>query len=527
MFEEKNPLPGSKLQSSFRDRDHLTGSGQSHSDVRGRIVRTFGFVREVAGVFRDEALEIRLEIDPGGTISIFENDKACARVLKEDRGGACADAASGHDFVQLLGNFVSTFPARWNDERFGMHLHAIRRTLPRELIERQKSNMLSTPSFLSALILLNCFSPLALAAEPEFRAAWVATVHNIDWPSAAGLPAATQKAQLRAILDRAAELRLNAILLQVRPASDALYTSSHEPWSEFLTGKQGVAPGYDPLEFAIGEAHARGIELHAWINPFRAAINAKVNLVGSHIAKKHPEWVRRFGTQLWLDPGEPNAREYVEGIIADIVRRYDVDGVHIDDYFYPYPVKGESFPDDATWERYGSRSGLNRGDWRRENIDDFVRAMYRTVKATKGSVRVGISPFGIWRPGVPPTIEAQLDAYAQLFADSRKWLAEGWCDYMAPQLYWGIQPAKQSFPVLLDWWRAQSHGKPIWPGIATERVGAARPAREIVDQITLTRRGTDSPGHIHWSMKSLMQNRGGVADLLRRGPYADRAQIED
>lgn len=362
------------------------------------------------------------------------------------------------------------------------------------------------------------------AAEPEFRAAWVASVHNIDWPSKPGLPAATQQAQLRAILDRAQELKLNAILLQVRPMSDALYASSREPWSQFLSGRQGVTPGYDPLEFAIREAHARGIELHAWINPFRAASNAKATLAPNHVAKQHPEWVRTYGTQLWVDPGDPAAREYVLSIIADLVRRYDLDGVHIDDYFYPYPVKGAgSFPDSSTWERYGVKSGLSRDDWRRDNINDFVRSMYRGVKAAKPSVQVGISPFGIWRPGVPATTIAQLDAYGQLFADSRKWLAEGWCDYLAPQLYWSIQPAKQSFPVLLDWWRAQSRGKNVWPGIATDRIGSSRPAKEIIDQIALTRRGTDSPGHIHWSMKSLMRNQGGVGDLLRAGPYAERA----
>ena len=174
----------------------------------------------------------------------------------------------------------------------------------------------------------------------EFRGAWVATVHNIDWPSKPGLPAATQQAQLRAILDRARELKLNAILLQVRPMSDALYRSEKEPWSQFLSGSQGVSPGYDPLAFAIAEAHDRGIELHAWINPFRAASNANATLASTHVAKEHPEWVRRYGSQLWVDPGEPAAREYVLGVITDIVRRYDIDGVHIDDYFYPYPVKG-------------------------------------------------------------------------------------------------------------------------------------------------------------------------------------------
>ncbi|HEX8280540.1 MAG TPA: family 10 glycosylhydrolase, partial [Chthoniobacterales bacterium] len=250
-----------------------------------------------------------------------------------------------------------------------------------------------------ALALLASLSGIAAAAEREFRAAWVATVHNIDWPSAPGLPAATQKAQLRAILDRAAELKLNAILLQVRPASDALYESTREPWSRFLSGTQGVSPGYDPLEFAIAEAHARGIELHAWINPFRAASSTSTPLAENQVAKRHPEWVRRYGAQIWVDPGEPDAREYVLDVIADLVRRYVLDGVHIDDYFYPYPVMGAAFPDESSWARFGAKTGLTRGDWRRENINDFVRSMYRRVKATKPSVRVGISPFGIWRPG--------------------------------------------------------------------------------------------------------------------------------
>jgi uncharacterized lipoprotein YddW (UPF0748 family) len=355
----------------------------------------------------------------------------------------------------------------------------------------------------------------------------VATVYNLDWPSRPGLPAATQKAQLRALLGKAAALHLNAILLQVRPASDAFYASDKEPWSEFLSGQAGVSPGYDPLAFAVAEAHARGLELHAWVNPFRAAVRASGRLPPNHVAKKHPEWVRRFGKQLWIDPGEPAARAYVIEIITDIVRRYDVDGLHLDDYFYPYPVGSgrATFPDDASWGRYGIKSGLSRADWRRENINDFVHSMYRAVKATKPRARVGISPFGIWRPGVPPTIEAQLDSYAQLFADSRKWPAEGWVDYLAPQLYWSIEPAKQSFPVLLHWWRKQSHGKAIWPGIATERIGSKRPAREIVRQIELTREGTSSPGQIHWSMKALLRDQGGIDELLETGPYAEKAEV--
>jgi uncharacterized lipoprotein YddW (UPF0748 family) len=376
--------------------------------------------------------------------------------------------------------------------------------------------------FFSALLAL-IFATVSLEAG-EFRAAWVASVYNLDWPSKAGLSAREQQAELRAILDRARELGLTAILLQIRPAGDALYASKIEPWSAFLTGSQGENPGYDPLEFAIREAHARGLELHAWFNPFRAATKVGGSFAANHVSRKHPSWTRRHGSLLWLDPGIPAAREYVLGVILDVVRRYDIDGVHLDDYFYPYPGKGAGdFADDASWRPYGQGSGLSRGDWRRDNINRFIQALYREVKAAKPGAKVGISPFGIWRPGVPATIEAQLDAYAMLYCDAKLWLERGWCDYLSPQLYWSIEPAKQSFPVLLDWWRAQSKaGRPVWPGIATERIGSSRPAREIVKQIALTRRGTDRPGHIHWSMKALMQNRGGVADLLKREVYSSK-----
>ena len=366
--------------------------------------------------------------------------------------------------------------------------------------------------------------PASYAAPKEFRGVWVATVYNLDWPSKPGLSAATQQAQLRALLDRAVSLNLNAILLQVRPASDALYNSAYEPWSQVLSGSAGVSPGYDPLAFAISEAHARGLELHAWVNPFRAALHSNDRLPSNHVAVKHPEWVRRFGGQLWIDPGNPAARRYVIDVITDIARRYSVDGIHLDDYFYPYPVKGgTSFPDEASWQTYGRASGLSRGDWRRQNINEFVRELYRSVKSARSQARFGISPFGIWRPGVPNTIRAGVDSYAQLYADSRAWLANGWVDYLAPQLYWSIQPSAQSYSVLLDWWRSQSHGIPIWPGIATERIGSRRPAGEIAAQIELARNGTASPGHIHWSMKALLRDQGGIDELLRGGLYREKA----
>ena len=347
----------------------------------------------------------------------------------------------------------------------------------------------------------------------EFRGVWVATVANIDWPSRPGLSTAAQKAELTAILDRAAHLKLNAIILQVRPTADALYASPIEPWSEYLTGTMGrpPRPSYDPLAFAVEQAHRRGLELHAWFNPFRASHDSSKSAIApNHVSRTHPEFVRTYGKCLWLDPGEPAAREYVLRVILDVVKRYDIDGIHFDDYFYPYAEQDAggrdlAFPDAASWRKWGPGTGMTRDDWRRENLNQFVRQAYQKIKAAKPWVKFGISPFGIWRPHNPPQIKG-MDAYAELYADSRKWLANGWLDYCAPQLYWPIEPKDQSFPARLDWWAAQNpKGRHLWPGIAT--VYAPKwPAGEIANQIQLARQQGGVTGYILWSMRSLMQN---------------------
>jgi len=257
---------------------------------------------------------------------------------------------------------------------------------------------------------------------------------------------AGQKAELLAILDRAAQLRLNAIIFQVRPACDALYASPIEPWSEYLTGAMGKAPQpfYDPLTFAVEEAHKRGLELHAWFNPYRAAHpSAKSPIASNHISKTKPSLVRRYGKHLWLDPGEKEVQDYSLSVVMDVVRRYDVDGVHFDDYFYPYKESEGGFPDDASWKRFGAGGKLSRDDWRRENVNTFIRRVYETIKAAKPWVKFGVSPFGIWRPGNPSSVQG-LDAYQELYADSRKWLQNAWVDYFTPQLYWRIIAPRQS-----------------------------------------------------------------------------------
>jgi uncharacterized lipoprotein YddW (UPF0748 family) len=367
------------------------------------------------------------------------------------------------------------------------------------------------------------------------RGLWVATVRNIDWPSKDTLAADRQRAELIDILDRAAASGFNAIVFQVRPAADAVYQSSLEPWAALLTGRQGTDPGYDPLAFAVEQAHARGLELHAWINPFRAG-NAKDSaaLAPSHLFNARRDLVRVYGTQLWLDPGDTAVQEHGMRVVTDIVRRYDVDGIHADDYFYPYPEKDSSgraidFPDSATYARSGST--LARDDWRRDNIDRFVERLYREAHQIRPAIKVGLSPFGIWRPGNPPSI-AGFDAYASIYADSRKWLRSGWVDYLTPQLYWAISSPQQSFPALLDWWLGENvMGRNVWPGLATYRVNNGTPAAfgrdEIADQIKLIRArpSTHGPGHIMFNTTTTLKRNNGAVLATIVPLYPERALV--
>ena len=315
-----------------------------------------------------------------------------------------------------------------------------------------------------------------------------------------------------------------------------------------LTGTSGGDPGYDPLAFAVSEAHARGLQLHAWFNPFRALIPNGPPVSASHVTRKHPEWIRKYGPQTWIDPGDPAARAYVLQSILDVVKRYDVDGVHIDDYFYPYRelrtvvrrVRKRrvvshaeiSFPDDRTWKKYGAAKGWkDRGNWRRANIDDFIERLYDGVKAIKPEVAVGISPFGIWRPGYPRGITG-LDAYDELYADSRKWMAEGWLDYLAPQLYWEVGGTEDRFRVLDAWWRSENpHGRYIWPGLYTSHVYNGSdpwPVDAIATQITTIRDSrigsTDPPGEVHFRLSALTETDGRMAAIVG-ALYRERALV--
>lgn len=360
----------------------------------------------------------------------------------------------------------------------------------------------------------------------EFRAVWLTTVGNTDWPSKPGLSTWDQQRELLAILDRAVALNLNAIVFQVRPGADAFYASPYEPWSQFLTGRQGRAPEppWDPLAFAVEQGHKRGLEVHAWFNPYRAAYTRDSLIARNHISRTDPGLVWKYDRFVWMDPGDLEVRRRSVRAIVDVTRRYDIDGVHIDDYFYPYPVNDASgrkvdFPDAKTYAKYVKAGGkLSKDDWRRDNVDKLVEALYKGVHAAKPWVKVGISPFGIWRPGNPPQISG-LDAYSEIYADSKKWLTKGWADYLAPQLYWPIAPPQQSFPALYDWWESvNSKHRHIWPGLADYRVTDTTrrhmPAQEIIAQIdTMRARGRDL-GHIHFNMSALMKSPDSLAERL-------------
>jgi uncharacterized lipoprotein YddW (UPF0748 family) len=366
----------------------------------------------------------------------------------------------------------------------------------------------------------------------EFRGVWVATVANIDWPSKPGLSTEEQKGQLIAILDRAVRLKLNAVILQVRPACDALYASGIEPWSEYLTGVMGKAPApyYDPLAFAVEEAHKRGLELHAWFNPYRALLaGGKSPVAANHIMKVHPEFVKRYGRQVWLDPGQPGVREYSLSVVMDVVRRYDIDAVHFDDYFYPDKAESgvdSDFPDEWSWREHGAaarREGRSREDWRRENVNGFIQRVYASIKQAKPWVKFGVSPRGIWRPGYPPQIKGT-DAYTALYADSRKWLASGWLDYFAPQLYWPIESKEQSFGALLSWWERQNaKDRHLWPGLNVAKADQWRRG-EIADQIGVVRGEAGATGYICYSANSLARN-ADVLTALQGSVNAQRALV--
>jgi uncharacterized lipoprotein YddW (UPF0748 family) len=348
----------------------------------------------------------------------------------------------------------------------------------------------------------------------ELRGAWVASVAHITFPSKPGLTGEQQREEMTRLLDTLHSSGFNAVFLQVRPEGDALYSSSLEPWSRFVGGD----PGYDPLEWTIEQAHARNLEVHAWLNPYRArGLPRTVEpFQAPHLGALLPEHVHRYGQFFWMDPGAPAVRERLVDVVRDLVARYDVDGIHFDDYFYPYPEGDQDFPDDWTWFSYQNAGGnLSRADWRRENVNRAIREVSQAVRSERDSVRFGISPFGIPAPEKPAGIQG-MDQYVKLYADTQKWMDEGWVDYLAPQLYWPTTQAPQAFEPLLRWWVQHARdGRYIFPGInlAALHSKPAWTVAELREQIRLTR-AAGAAGTICWNVNPLLENRPGARDLF-------------
>jgi uncharacterized lipoprotein YddW (UPF0748 family) len=365
----------------------------------------------------------------------------------------------------------------------------------------------------------------------EFRGVWVATVNNIDWPSRPGLTVEVQKKEVTDILDLHQKMGMNAIVFQVRPCSDAFYISAIEPWSRYLTGIPGKYPEplWDPLQFWIEECHKRNMELHAWLNPYRIAQHADEPLAGNHQVFKTPEWVLSYGDKLYFDPGIPGTRDYVTRVVCDIVRRYDVDGIHMDDYFYPYP-DGTPFPDDISFKKFNRAFPPEEKEaWRRENVDILIKMIHDSIKTIKPFVKFGISPFGVWRnakddPNGSAT-NAGVTNYDHLYADIRKWLSEGWIDYVTPQLYWEIGHKLADFEVLCKWWNDNSFGRGLYIGLApykidkNARVEAWQKSWQLPRQLEMMRKYPHISGAVFFSSKSFNGDLLGFQDSLKNNYY--------
>jgi Uncharacterized protein conserved in bacteria len=370
--------------------------------------------------------------------------------------------------------------------------------------------------------------PAEILPKRELRGVWIATVVNIDWPSAAGLSAEQQKRELIQQLDNHQRAGINAVMLQIRPTADAFYAKSREPWSRFLTGKPGQQPTpfYDPLEFAIEEAHKRAMELHAWINPYRATFDLiAANTTSDHITRQRPEWFFTYGGKKLFNPGIPEVREYITGIVMDVVRNYDIDGIHFDDYFYPYPVAGKPIPDDATFRKYPN-GFRDIADWRRNNVNLLIQMVSERVHKEKKHVKFGVSPFGIWdnRKDHPKgSASSGLSAYRQLYADALTWLEEGWIDYVNPQIYFPFGNPAAPYEVLVDWWSNHANGRHFYIGHAAYRANENRTGwrdrNQIPNQVRYARQNHHAQGSIYYSSKHLSSNVAGLRDSLQYNLY--------
>jgi uncharacterized lipoprotein YddW (UPF0748 family) len=388
-------------------------------------------------------------------------------------------------------------------------------------------------TILSFFFIIN-FSNIAFAQESntpkrEFRGVWVATVVNIDWPSKAGLPTQTQKSELIDIINQHQAQGINAIFFQVRPTADAFYAKGEEPWSQYLTGKQGQAPYpfYDPLQFAIEECHKRGMELHAWFNPYRATFEGKQeNISANHISKLKPEWFFKYDGKMLFNPGLPEVRAYINKVILNVVNNYDVDGIHFDDYFYPYAVKGQIVSDLEAFILHNN--GIKDiKDWRRNNVNLLIHELSDSIHAHKKFMKFGISPFGIWKNKSQDPEGSETaggDSFYGQFADSKLWIEQGWVDYINPQIYWSFETRAAPHANLVDWWSNNTFGKHLYIGLGAYRINAIndiswRNPKQMPKQIEYSRANNRVQGNVFFSSKSLNNNLLGIADTLSKNYY--------
>ena len=374
---------------------------------------------------------------------------------------------------------------------------------------------------------VNAFQP----PKRQMRAVWIATVANIDFPSKDTLKVAQQKRELREMLDRFEEMNINTVVFQARPAADAFYVSAKEPWSQWLTGQQGKAPNplFDPLEFLIREAHLRCMELHVWLNPYRATMNGTKGIAEQHALFQKKHLMKEYGGKYYFDPGLEETRKYLNEIVADIVKRYDVDAVHFDDYFYPYKVAGKDFPDEDTFKKEPRGFAKNKkDDWRRDNVNLVIAELQQTIKNTKKWVEFGISPFGVWRNiGKDPrgsNTRAGMTNYDDLYADILKWLEDGTIDYVVPQLYWEIGKTIADYKVLIDWWANNSFGKNLYIGLFASGLGASKQeawqkGNELARQMTLNLKYPQQQGVFLYSARPLLKNPQGICDTLKQNYF--------
>ncbi|MBX5458150.1 MAG: family 10 glycosylhydrolase [Thermogemmatispora sp.] len=378
-------------------------------------------------------------------------------------------------------------------------------------------------------------SPATGAPLRQLRGVWIATVANLDWPSRPGLPAAVQQEEGRRLLDQARALGFNAVFVQVRPSGDAFYPSHYAPWSAYLSGVQGRSPGYDPLGFLLSEAHRRNLEFHAWLNPFRISFHDNLAaLAPTNPARQHPEWVVHYAGALYLNPGLPAVRRLLAATVAELVRRYDVDGIHLDDYFYPYPVGKLPFPDGETYRQYGAGHYRSIADWRRANVNELMATLRQTIQRLRPTVKFGVSPFGVWRnrrsdPSGSATTAA-VTSYDSLYADTRTWIRHHWLDYIAPQLYWSIGFRPADYATLVRWWVHEVQGRPVhlYIGQAAYKIGSGGPwndAEEMPHHLRFDLRFAEIKGEIFFRLKSLLADPLGFARRLRTDLYRHPALI--